>query len=68
MSSFLNLLVPSATEVENSFYVIVIRMCQGLVEVRKQVVSHISVLNLSTLLLYKKPKLNKKPLKNKDRI
>lgn len=34
MSSFLNLLVPTATEIEKSFYVIVIRMCQGLVEVR----------------------------------
>lgn len=34
MSSFLNLLVPSATEIEKSFYVIIIRMCQGLVEVK----------------------------------
>ncbi|KAF0766328.1 vesicular glutamate transporter 1-like [Aphis craccivora] len=32
MSSCLNLLVPSATEIEKSFYVIVIRMFQGLVE------------------------------------
>lgn len=33
MSSVLNLLVPSATEVEKSIYVIIIRMSQGLVEV-----------------------------------
>ncbi|XP_026814903.1 vesicular glutamate transporter 1-like [Rhopalosiphum maidis] len=32
MSSCLNLLVPSATEIEKSLYVIIIRMCQGLVE------------------------------------
>lgn len=33
ISSFLNLLVPLEMEIEKSFYVIMIRMCQGLVEV-----------------------------------